>query len=245
MEEIREVLGEIGLSEREITIYMAMIKVGENTASQISQVAKMNRITTYTLLKSLKEKGYCSIYQKNNIQYFKPIRPEQILGLLEEKKKRIKILLPEINKNLSPISDKPEISLFEGKKGLAAMFDLLLKDAENKREVLGYGNVSCAEKVFQQQSTFWRKTRLEKKIKMRAVSDSLGDIEHRSPAIWKKITEVRTNKDFAKLGTYTIITENYVSHSTLKEGIFGILIKSKEIAAKEKLVFENFWKQAK
>jgi len=135
--------------------------------------------------------------------------------------------------------------IFEGKKGMVSMFTLLLNDAENKKEVLGYGNVSIAEKVIEHQSTFLRKTRLEKKIKMRAVSNYLGNVEHRSPPLWKKITEVRTNKDLEKLSVYTIITENYISYGMFKGEVIGIVVKSKELVDKERLNFEMLWKASK
>jgi hypothetical protein len=80
---------------------------------------------------------------------------------------------------------------------------------------------------------------------MRAVSDSLGDTDHSSPPEWKKLTDVRTNKEFEKLRTYVIITKNYVSYSGLSEEPYGILIKSKETVEREKMIFEIFWKSCK
>ena len=245
VEDAGEILVDLGLSKKESVLYLALLKLGEETASRVSEIADLNRVTTYSLLKSLQEKGFCSVFDKNKIQYFKPIKPEQILGLLEEKKKRINAILPFLKEQEKTIEEKPEVMIFQGKKGIAAMFDLLLSDAAEKKEVFGYGNVSIAEKVIQYQSTFWRKTRLEKKIKMRAVSDSLGDIEHRSPTIWKKITEVRTNKELAKLAVYTIITERYVSYGMFRGDIIGVVIKNKEVVEKERFNFEMLWKQAK
>jgi sugar-specific transcriptional regulator TrmB len=245
MAEVKEILEEIGLTSKESQIYLSLLKLGEETASRISEVAQLNRVTCYSILKSMVEKGFCTLYEKNNIQYFKPIKPEQILGLLEEKKKKINEIIPILKEQETIIEEKPELMIFEGKKGMVSMFTLLLDDAEKKKEVFGYGNVSIAEKVIQHQSTFWRKTRLEKKIKMRAVSNSLGDVDHRSPPLWKKITEVRTNKDLEKLSFYTIITENYVSYGMFKGEIIGIVIKSKELVDKERFNFEMLWKASK
>ena len=51
--EVGEVLQESGLSKREALVYLALLKTGEETASRISEVSEMNRVTTYGLLKSL------------------------------------------------------------------------------------------------------------------------------------------------------------------------------------------------
>jgi hypothetical protein len=80
---------------------------------------------------------------------------------------------------------------------------------------------------------------------MRAVSDSLGDIEHRSPKEWGQLTEVRTNKELSKNLCYTIITENLVGLFVHLEMPFAILIKNKEIAEKERFNFELLWKSAR
>jgi len=245
MGQIKDILQDLGLSNKEAEVYLALLKLGEETASRISQIAQLNRITTYVLLKNLQEKGFCSVYDKNKVQYFKSIKPEQIIGLLEEKKHKVKAILPQLKQQEKAIEDKPEISLYEGKKGIASCMTALLNDSENKKEVFGYGNVSISEQVIRYQSLYWRKNRLLRKIKMKAVSDSFGDVEHRSPPQWKKLTEVRTNKELAKLSVYVIITENYVGYFMMKGEPYCTLIKSKELAEKERFNFEFLWKTAR
>ncbi len=245
MVEIEEILRETGLSEKEVKVYLALLNLGEQTASRISQIADLNRITTYVILKSLKEKGFCSIYDKNKVQYFKPISPEQILGLLDERKNKIKTILPLLKKEEKKISEKPEISMYEGKKGITSMLNLLLNDAENKKEVVAYGNLTIGEELLKYQSLHWRKTRLSKKIIIKAVLDSLKGFEPKKEKKWRKLTQYKINKDLAKSDTYTLITENYVGHLVLKGELSAILIKNKQMAIKERLNFELLWKIAK
>ena len=176
-ENIKAVLEEVGLSEKEVEIYLALLKLGEASASRVSEIADLNRVTSYVLLKSLSEKGFCSIYTKNNIQHFKPIKPDQIIGILEEKKSKIKTIIPFLKEQEGAVSDKPEVSLFEGKKGVTAMLELMLKEAEKNKLVLAYGNLTIAEKIIEYQSLYWRKTRLSKGIQMQAVVDSLKGFE--------------------------------------------------------------------
>jgi sugar-specific transcriptional regulator TrmB len=237
---IEDVLVDIGLSKKEISVYLALLKTGEETASRISEIADLNRVTTYSLLKSLIEKGFCSSYEKNKVQYFKPSSPESILGLLEEKKKRFGLIISSLKQQEKKAIEKPEVAIFEGKRGIASLMAIILEDAEKKKEVLGYGNVSAGEKTF-----YWRKTRLEKKIKMRAISNSPGDAEHKEAPGWTKITEVRVLKDLEKNNTYTIIAENLLGYFVPGVEPIGILIKNKDVVEKEKFNFEMLWKKAK
>jgi len=243
--EINEILEEVGLNKKEAIVYLSLLNLGESTASRVSEISDINRITTYVILKSLKEKGFCSVYDKNKIQYFKPIKPEQILGLLEEKKEKILAILPLLKKKENLIEDKPELSIFEGKKGITAMLDLILKDAENKKEVFAYGNITITEKLIEYQSLFWRKTRLEKGIKISAVLDSLENFEPKKEEKWRKLSHTRVLRDISKINSYVLITSNLVGYMSFKGELIGILIKNKDIAEKEKFNFDLLWEKAK
>ena len=52
-----KVLKKLGLSNREIAIYLAGIKTGPSLASQIAKQANISRTLTYHLLKLLENKG--------------------------------------------------------------------------------------------------------------------------------------------------------------------------------------------
>lgn len=243
--EVNEILEEVGLNSKESNVYISLLNLGEATASRVSEVSNLNRITTYVILKSLREKGFCSIFDKNNIQYFRPIKPEQILGLLEERKKKVTAILPFLKKKQSSIQDKPEVSIFEGKKGITSMLDLILKDAEKKKEVFAYGNFTITERLVEYQSLHWRKTRLEKGIKIFAVLDSLEDFEPKKEEKWKKLSQTKILKGISKLNSYIFITENLVAYITFKGELTGILVKNKDVAEKEKFNFDLMWKIAK
>jgi len=239
---IQTALQEIGLTEKEVQVYLALLKLGEETASRVSEIADLNRITTYMLLKSLQEKGFCSIYHKNKIQYFKPIKPEQILGLLDHKNARIKAIIPLLKKEEKIIEEKTDISLYEGKNGISTMFDIILKEAEKTKEILSYGNLSVSEKAIEYQSLHWRKTRLEKGIRVKGIIDSLKGVDFTKDKKWQALSKRKINKNLSKLNSYTIITNNPVGYVTLKGDLTGILIKNKEIADKERFNFDLLWK---
>lgn len=235
MESIKEILGDLGLSKKEAEVYLALLKLEEGNASRISEIADLNRVTTYTILKSLKEKGFCSVYEKNNVQYFKPVSPENILSLIEEKKTKIKSIIPQLKK-YEKVESKPEISLYEGRKGIMAMLDAILKDAENKKEVFAYGNVSVAEKLIEYESLQWRKTRTEKKIKIKAIINEIPSYI-KSEKELGKLREVRIERKLGKINCYVFISENFVAYLTFNGEITGILVKSREVVEKERFNF--------
>jgi len=53
----KTILKEIGLQEGEITLYLALLKLKETTATQIAQHTGVHRSHIYDLIEKLKEKG--------------------------------------------------------------------------------------------------------------------------------------------------------------------------------------------
>ena len=237
--EIEKALQDIGLSRKEISVYLALLELGESTASRVSEIAELNRITTYTLLKSLEEKGFCSIFIKNKKQYFKPISPDQILYLLNEKKEKIKLILPKLKEKVNQIQEKLEISLYEGKKGISSMLDVIIRDAKTDKEILAYGNLTIAENLIKFTSLHWRKTRLKEKIRLKGIVDKVP--ENIQTKKWQEFTKRKTNKSLKNLNTYVLITKNYVCYISFKGQLTGVLIKSRYIAEKEKFNFKMLW----
>lgn len=238
-ENVNEILKELGLSEKEVKVYLALLELGEESASRVSEIANLNRVTTYTLLKSLQEKGFCSVFDKNNVQVFKPINPESIVGMLDERKRKVNSIMDELKERQNNVEEKSEVMLFEGKKGILAMLEMILDDADKEKEVFVYGNLTKGEKLIEYQSLHWRKKRLERGIRINAVVNSLKEFEPRKEKEWQKFSKWKENPKLNEIDLFVMITENLVSYITFKGELVSVLIRNKEIADKEMFNFNN------
>lgn len=97
-EKLKEKLKEIGMSEKEAKVYIILLKMGSSTASKISKKSNLNRVTTYSLLESLKNKGFVSYSIKSGVKYFESADPKTLLSSLKEKKENLKSVLPKLKK---------------------------------------------------------------------------------------------------------------------------------------------------
>src|SRR5665213_1385997 len=94
--EIQSILKNFGLSQKEIAVYLALIELGPSSVRDISAKSKINRGTSYDILKSLISIGIVSYYNKESKQYFMAEPPEKLLGAIDQKKED----LDEVRKNL-------------------------------------------------------------------------------------------------------------------------------------------------
>ncbi len=77
-----------GLSEYESKAYSSLVSTGQaSSVSEISQICDVPRSNLYSVLEKLNKKGFVEI-QGGRPQLFKALDPKEILGEIEEKRKK-------------------------------------------------------------------------------------------------------------------------------------------------------------
>ena len=117
------VLRELGLSDKEIKIYLTLLKLGQSTVNLIAKKANLNRVTCYDVLKYLQEKGLVSYVIKSGVKYYESAEPRKLLGDLQEKQAKLKSILPELEALKQSVNEKPSIEVYEGVKGLKTIIE--------------------------------------------------------------------------------------------------------------------------
>jgi sugar-specific transcriptional regulator TrmB len=210
--------------------------------TRLADRSSINRVTTYHILESLLAKGVIKSIKKDKIQNFLAVEPKILISLLKEKENKLKSILPELESKISLAGKKPYVELYEGKKGITSMLDFLIDNS--KEEVLAYGNFNIVEKSIEYQSLHWRKTRISRNIKMKAVADRL-DADFTENRKWKKLTDFKTLRNLGKISTWTFISGNITAILTAKKELTGVLIENEEIADTQRVIFEFLWGLAK
>src|SRR3989338_5346749 len=121
----RKLLESIGLTEGETKVYFALVKLGLTKTGPLSKEAGVSSSKVYKILDRLEKKGLVGHVLKGEIKYFKLADPKMILKYIEEKeidlqekRKEIEKILPEINSRIESSKQKTEAILFEGFKGI-------------------------------------------------------------------------------------------------------------------------------
>src|SRR3989338_501596 len=113
-----EIFKQVGLTNTEIKIYLALFEVGPSLASKIASKANVERAVTYNILENLIKKGIVGHVIKENRKYFSAAAPEKLLDLLKEKEEAVKEIIPELDKLRQPLAEKPVVEVYQGVEGL-------------------------------------------------------------------------------------------------------------------------------
>ncbi len=114
---------ELGFTDREIKVYLALIELGTSTVGPISKKTKLAPSKVYETIEKLKEKGLVSFIVISKTKHFQASDPNEIINLIEEKKRRFKSIVEELRTKQKFAESKQVAIVHEGYKSVHAMFN--------------------------------------------------------------------------------------------------------------------------
>ena len=166
-----ELLKEIGLTESETKVYLALLELGSTTKGPIVDKSAVASSKVYELLEKLIQKGLASFVVKSGTKYFEAAPPERIMDYMAEKesklheqKKNLEKILPELQLKRQLSKFKSEAQIFKGNKGWKTAFDDILNTLQKGEKLLITG-ISDFDPEFKRMIYHWHIARAKKGIK--------------------------------------------------------------------------------
>lgn len=234
-------LKEFGLTDNEVKVYIACLKLGTALVQDIAKKANTYRTYTYEVLKSLIEKGLVSYAIKNGKQYFEVAEPEKLLNVLKEKETKIRNILPDLKDIYKSSIEKPKVELYEGKEGIKTILDDIIR---TKREILVYGSTEKQVQILQFYFPNYIRRRIEAKIHTRVITEKNTKTIEMLKTEKKELRESKFIPDL-DFQTVTYIYGNKMAILSLQKEIVGLIIENEDISNTQKQIFELLWKIAK
>ncbi|MDE2020422.1 MAG: hypothetical protein KGJ13_08810 [Patescibacteria group bacterium] len=254
-EKLAASLKSIGLSEKEVGVYLSALEMGRSTVARISRRAGINRTTGYAVLATLCAKGLVAVSGKEPKQEYLAEPPERIVSFLEKRiqtreeeiaadQKRIceaKELLPQL-KSMRTVGDRPQIRFYEGVEGLRYVYEDTLTSKDGIRAFATFEDMEASLGSFY---PTYIKRRAAKKIFSR------GIVPHTPEAAARKKHDAEEYRELVLLPNEepSVFPEidiygNKVMIASEKEKL-GVIIESAGIAGAMKRLFELAWERAK
>ena len=119
----------MGFSQKEVSVYMALLSLGKGTVSEITRKAGINRTTGYDILNDLLQKRLVSVSGKEPKQEYLAESPDKVIEYLEleleQKQKNLKEaknFVPQL-KSIHSVAGRPKVRFYEGKQGLIDVYE--------------------------------------------------------------------------------------------------------------------------
>src|SRR3989338_10345709 len=109
-----QILQEIGLSNTEVKVYLALLELGSALAGEITKKSEVNRTNVYDALERLIEKGLVTYVISANRKVFEPVNPEMLREILKDKQEKLSSVINELQLKYKTSRSKEEATIFKG-----------------------------------------------------------------------------------------------------------------------------------
>lgn len=126
-ETLLKVLEKIGFNEKEARVYLALLELGQGTATEIAQRAGLKRAIVYHVVERLKKTGYVSDLPAGKVKRFSASDPSKVLQNVRIAMDDLKFMLPIMRALQDKGRIKPRIEFFEGKEAIISVYRMYEK----------------------------------------------------------------------------------------------------------------------
>jgi len=250
---VEKSLRQLGFSEKEIEVYLTILKQGKTTPARVAKVTKINRTTVYAVAAELIKKGVIMEDLAGKIRYLTALPPESMTDyftdqkkVLEDKEKIAKSLAEELSKYTSRAEYSiPRIRFVEEsdlEKFLYARMDEWNNNARSVDGICwGFQDHSFAEKYTDWIKWTWKRYKLTVYL-----LTNQSDIEQKLKKEINKYRKMRfwSNKLDFSASTW-IMGEYLVMIITRKKPYYLLEIKDAVLSHNMREVFRNLWEITK
>ncbi len=126
---LRPLLKKVGLEEKEVEIYLAVLSLKVAAASDIAKLAKQSRTHTYLILRKLEKIGLISETKEGSLIQFVAEPPERLISHLKDQEKEYRDLqslvagaLPLLSAITKSYVSTPRITVLKGLDGMKQVY---------------------------------------------------------------------------------------------------------------------------
>jgi sugar-specific transcriptional regulator TrmB len=234
-------LKEFGLSEKESKIYLELLKLESIKLQELARRIDIPRTSVFNTLNYLIGKGLVSKVEIKGVSHYSATDPSKFEDILEQKKKYIQSVMPELKSLQNIITNKTSVEVFQGAQGAYSIYLDVFKKKEMKYFFGNYDNLKPLMKHLMPSA---RQLRIDKKIPAKIMCEP-ADEEIFHTKTYKNLTEMRQSTSLKEFPGYVFIYGDNVALFTNEKEIVGVIIRNAEVAKMMMLIFEMYWKGAK
>lgn len=240
-----EIFSLLGLSERDISIYRALMALGPSAIRTIAERAGVNRGSTYECLKSLQQRGIVTYQPRGKRRYFSAREPEVLLQLAAERREQLDRAIDQLKTSVIPDLHhlKPDFSIanvefYEGDAGIEQVLrDILNRVGEQADPVYSVFSSKPVRSLLYRPFPNFTAQRVARKIQVRVIA--IGEGGESAEYSERKWIRTEGPVDAAYIAIYpprcaiiSLASDNYPT---------AVVIDSREVAAAQQIIFNTLW----
>jgi len=240
---MQEYLLQLGFTEKEASVYLALLELGSQPASVLAKKTKFPKATIHFLCDNLVKRGYVRRSHKGRIQYFYA-DPEDLKKAkkaeIDAQNKALDEAIPLLLECKSPFTSPPKITFYEGIEGCQKAY---MKVTESETKVLEFAAHNDLLKMGEKYMDHFLDTRVKNGVKIDVICPKNATHDYFLPLNKKQKRVIRmfSAKNKGEFFSSIDVFENKVLLLNLYHDAFAILIENQEFAETMKTIFNLAW----
>jgi len=241
MENLTEAIEKIGLSRKEAQVYLALLRIGQSSATLIAKNSGLKRPTTYLILEDLRKRGFVLKMPGDKKQMFIAKSPEEIIGEAKKNVDRAMHALPQLMNMFSTNDPKVRTIHFEGLHGIREALWYKFDDLKNSQILAFFGSAEDASpdliKLFHE----WNGVVANAGVKIRSIVPDAKDLKkfRDTDKTYGFEPKIMPSADYTSK-TSIEITDRFIRIIMFKEQQ-AVIIENPVVAKAMKEIFEMVW----
>ncbi len=225
----------LGLDAQEAKTYLALLDLGEATATKLAERTGLGRVHMYQIVNRLIERGIASYIIKNNVKYFSAADPETLLKDIQQKEQDLRQILPELKARQKLSKQETKVEIYRGREGINTILKMIIKD-EKPYYIFGGAQEACS--IFKLEGTIFVKRAEKLRLSGRILARKKDDFF------------IGKNEDYRFIPAHLISSTTQMlwgSKTAIfvwSEPYYAILIDNKEITKNNLASFMHLWNSA-
>lgn len=227
-------LEELGLSDKESKVYLALLEVENDSVIDLSNKTGINRTTIYPVLESLSKKGLISEVKLDKKVRYAAESPERLETYverrkiqLEEQEKRLKDIIPQLKSTQRESGERPLIKTYEGEAGAFNTAEELFSRKSDEDLFFSVYSKDLLDEIFPEPvRKKYRNQRLNRKLKSVVVANDTKGILINDDNGERLVIDNKKYPIKCDIGVFG----DTVRVTTLGKSVNSILITSSDVA---------------
>lgn len=236
-------LSRFGLKEPEARVYLTALEQGPSSVLALSRATEIKRGTVYEIVDRLLDRGLLKIVKDGKRRTFVAEDPQTLTRSLSESVQQLTAAIPELLALQQQNIRKPTITYFDGEKEIWHIYhDTLITEGPilSFTSVIGVYDLLSPKRIER-----YIRERVDKQIPVRIIA-----VDSKESREWlnrgaSELRDIRlVPKESALFSADVEIYGSKVAIVSFKQGLFGLIIDSEQIAQMFRAAFELMWQAA-
>jgi len=245
MDHLVEPLKNLGLSEKEVLVYLALLQLGSATPYQIAIKSGIKRPTAYIIAEELVKKGLIVHIPGEEKKLYIAKTPDVFIEEQEDRLSAAKKILPELRSFQKNTTEKPSIMYFEGVEGLRQAYRYKQKELHGKEIVGFFTSNEDASPAVTQVFLEWNEYKESHNTSVRGITVDTPQLKPFAKFIDGEINSIKAKFLPPEIYSAKVSIEscnNQFVRICLIESVETLIIESPKFALAIKEILELIWK---